>query len=111
MKKKIDEILNREDLDIKDKIYKLKDLNVEVQCSINTAIDELKKTARYCSHCEDYYLHRAWTFTSKETETWECTNSLTGGYLDDYEYEKKKVLRQMYACPKGHTIVVGEIPI
>ena len=35
----------------------------------------------------------------------KCKNPLTGGYLDDYEYEQVTEEEIYYECPKGHKIV------
>ncbi|MBQ8792347.1 MAG: hypothetical protein IJZ62_01880 [Clostridia bacterium] len=33
-----------------------------------------------------------------------CTNPLTGGYLDPYEYEEQEVTEFCNVCPEGHEI-------
>ena len=33
-----------------------------------------------------------------------CTNPLTGGYLDDYEYEERKQVYMRTICPNNHIL-------
>lgn len=111
MRKEIEEILNKDNLSINEKIEDLKMAKSVVNKDFDDAIDELKKSARYCRNCREYYLLESWKFSSREITTSRCTNPLTGGYLDPYEYETVKVLQQCYLCPKGHCKVVGEIDL
>lgn len=111
MRKEIEEILQKDHLSIKEKIQDLRAAQRAASKDFDIAIEELKKTVRRCQSCDDYYLLEAWKFSTREATVSRCTNPLTGGYLDRYEYETVKVLQQCYTCPKGHCKVVGQIDL
>jgi hypothetical protein len=74
-----------------------------------TEIEKAKKDLvidyLYCPNCKDYYKKSAWETGKRAVKRVECTNPLTGGYLDDYEYEEVTETQYYYECPKGHKIV------
>lgn len=59
----------------------------------------------YCPTCQNeiYYKKCKVNFTTKINEV--CTNPLTGGYLDRYNYEKRKERYIEFLCPNDETIL------
>ena len=99
------QIIEKPNLTIKEKLEELDSLLISSKFEIENAKRFIVKDYIYCDKCNDYYKEKAWDKKKKTITTLECTNPLTGGYLDPYEYEKvtKEVL--YYECPKGHQIV------
>lgn len=102
------QIYEDEDLTIKEKIdlcvklRKEKYDNAEVACDVT--LKAIKKGYKHCPKCDDWYRENTFEHTTKELLEEYCTNQLTGGYLEDYEYED---IYRTYAydiCPKGHWI-------
>ena len=76
---------------------------------LNAAIEratEMKndviKNSRYCEVCKKYYFKKTCHIDSRKVIKEVCTNPLTGGYLDPYEYEKREVTEFCNICPEEH---------
>lgn len=65
---------------------------------------QLMEDCRYCRGCEKHYFKNELKLISREGIKTVCTNPLTGGYLDPYEYEEQKVREFCYMCPEGHEV-------
>ena len=95
-----EEILNDDTLSIQGKLDKLDALRGQIESQKK----DLTQDYTYCPYCGEYYKNRAWTSGSRTVRKSICINSLTGGYLDDYEYEYRDVLEFYKECPVGHRI-------
>lgn len=76
---------------------------------LNAAIEratEMKnqviKDSRHCPTCGKYYFKKECHIDSRKVRKTVCTNPLTGGYLDPYEYEEQEVTEFCNICPEGH---------
>lgn len=63
---------------------------------------QIIKDCRHCPTCGKYYFKRKCHINSRRVKKTICTNPLTGGYLDPYEYEEKKITEFCNICPEGH---------
>lgn len=95
-----------DNLSVKEKIEKFEELyeiikkeNAECLDTFRTKIQEGYK---WCPKCKDYYRENTFELAKKEVLEEECTNQLTGGYLDPYEYRPIYNTYLYYICPKGH---------
>ena len=66
--------------------------------------NDIIKNSRYCGVCKKYYFKKICHIDSRKVIKEVCTNPLTGGYLDPYEYEKREVTEFCNICPEGHEI-------
>ena len=64
--------------------------------------NQVIKNSRYCEVCKKYYFKKICHIDSRKIIEEVCTNPLTGGYLDLYEYEKREVTEFCNICPEGH---------
>ncbi len=78
---------------------------------LNAAIEratEMKnqviKDSKYCETCGKYFFKSQCGIISREVKKSVCTNPLTGGYLDPYEYEERVVTEYCWTCPEHHEI-------
>lgn len=104
LEKEIDSISMNGQLSVKNKIDHLGILKTRCCTIIDEAIENLKKDFTYCPHCKEYYKNSAWETKWITRTRLVCTNSLTGGYLDPYEYEEKTETVSVKECPRGHQI-------
>ena len=100
----IDNILNNNSLSITDKLNKLDNLMIIFKHKIEETKNNLKRDYRYCNKCNEYYKLKAWDMGIHTVTYQKCTNPLTGGYLDDYEYEQVTEDETYFECPKGHRV-------
>ena len=101
----IEEIFNDDNLTISEKLNKLNNLKKVYEELIEQTKETLIKDYHYCPKCKDYYKRTAWEEGVRSVTRQRCKNLLTGGYLDDYEYEQVTEEETYYECPKGHKIV------
>ena len=101
----IEEIVNNDNLSVSEKLAKLSDLGCRYEQKIKQVKKEITTNYRYCSKCKDYYKRTAWESGVRLVTRQRCKNPLTGGYLDDYEYEQVTEEETYYECPKGHRII------
>lgn len=64
--------------------------------------DQVIKNSKYCPTCGKYYFKRECHVVFRKIRKTVCTNPLTGGYLDPYEYEEQEVTEFCNICPEGH---------
>ena len=101
----IEEIINNDSFTVSEKLAKLSDLGEKYRQKIEQVKKEITTDYRYCHKCKDYYKKNAWEMGVRSVTKTQCKNPLTGGYLDDYEYEQVTEEETYYECPKGHKIV------
>lgn len=65
---------------------------------------EIKSKSILCPDCAKWYYKGAFSVNSRTITRTVCSNPLTGGYLDPYEYEDAKYLQVYYECPLGHEV-------
>ena len=66
--------------------------------------DQVIKDSKYCKICKKHYFKTKCGIDSRRVKKSVCTNPLTGGYLDPYEYEEQVVTEYCWKCPEGHEI-------
>lgn len=107
----IREINERNDLSIKEKLERLDQLKRRYALAIEHEKESLKSDYEYCRECGEYYLKKSWDDLATDETRMVCSNPLTGGYLDDYEYEAVKYKVWYRICPRGHRIEKDSIKI
>ena len=75
-----------------------------VLSGVNHMRSELLKECKFCSECKKHYFKKELRLDTRTVKKTICINPLTGGYLDPYEYEEKKVTEYAYLCPEGHHV-------
>lgn len=65
---------------------------------------DLLKECKFCEKCKKYYFKKELHIDSRKVTKTVCTNPLSGGYLDPYEYEEREVTEFCNICPEGHEI-------
>lgn len=101
----IEKIINNDNFSVSEKQKELDKLLAEYKTKIEITKNELVKDYMFCTKCRDHYKKSAWETGVRTIKRIRCTNPLTGGYLDDYEYEEVEETEMYYECPKGHKIV------
>ncbi len=109
IEKAFDIVKNNTDLSAKDKLEYYIAIRDMMGVIYKEKRREILNEYEYCKECDDYYKKKFFEDVVKEKEYEYCTNRLTGGYLDDYEYETRKDLFKYRVCPKGHENEVGII--
>lgn len=59
----------------------------------------------YCPKCRQEICVTKCREEIKKEERWECGNPLSGGYLDDYWYEKVINTYILYYCPNDDQVL------
>lgn len=101
----IEHIIEDDSITVSEKLQKLDVLLSKYKEKIEQTKKDLIKDFRYCHKCKDYYKRSAWEISIRAVTRLRCKNPLTGGYLDDYEYEDIMEEETCYECPKGHKII------
>ena len=109
IEKAFDIIKNDSNLSAKDKLEDYTTIYDMTKIICAEKRREILNEYEYCKECDDYYKKKFFEDIVKEKEYQYCTNRLTGGYLDDYEYETRKDLFKYHVCPKGHENEIGII--
>ena len=106
-------ITNNEKLSAKEKLETLETLFEEIQKEnksyLKSAKENILNNYLQCPICEDYYDKSSYKYDVSTEIVKRCTNQLTGGYLDDYEYENAEECFKYAICPKGHRFKVMRI--
>ena len=100
----IEDVVNNDDLTITEKYIKLDELVEDYKTRIEFIKQEITKGCRFCSKCGEHYKLSAWETGIRTVMKNRCKNPLTGGYLDNYEYENVEENEIYYECPRGHKI-------
>lgn len=95
-------------LSVKEKIEKFEELyetlkKENIEC-LKSFREKVQEGYKWCPKCKDYYREQTFIYDTKEVLEEECTNRLTGGYLDPYEYRPVCHTYRYAICPKGHWI-------
>lgn len=98
----IEDIHNNGNLTIAEKLEQLNSLKLSYNELIEHTKETITKDYHYCEKCKDWYKRKAYDIGVRHRKELRCTNPLTGGYLDDYEYEEIIVEEMYHECPKGH---------
>lgn len=97
-----------DNLSVKEKIEKFEELyetlkKENIEC-LKSFREKVQEGYKWCPKCKDYYREQTFIYDTKEVLEEECTNRLTGGYLDPYEYRPVCHTYRYAICPKGHWI-------
>lgn len=107
------EITNNEKLSAKEKLEALEILSQKLKKEndsyLKTERENILNNYTRCPMCEEYYTKSSYKYDVATEIVTRCTNQLTGGYLDDYEYEHVKECFKYATCPKGHRFQVMRI--
>ena len=108
LKDEYQKIKDNKDLSIKEKLEAYEKLRDKIE-NKNEEYYDLFSTItvegyKYCDKCKDYYRENTFEHDLDEELESECTNPLTGGYLDAYEYRDVYRKYEYAICPKGHYI-------
>ena len=72
--------------------------------SIKTLKTKLMNETVYCDACKKLYFKEETIIDSQLIKKLVCSNPLTGGYLDPYNYTEEEVTVFCRICPKEHRI-------
>lgn len=101
-----DTIMDDDNLSAKEKLKEIDNLYDYIQnCNVEAydrCQEKISEKFEYCDKCKDWYRKDTYQKETKEYLEEECTNPLTGGYLDDYEYRDIYRTYECHICPKGH---------
>ena len=101
----IENIINNDNFSVVEKRQELDKLLEEFKTKITIIKKEITEGYMFCPKCGDYYKKSAWEAGARTIIRKRCTNLLTGGYLDDYEYEDIEETELYHECPKGHKVI------
>ena len=106
-------ILHNDNLSVKEKLKTIYEQHIEIQKENDFHFKSTKEAILNdylrCPMCEDYYKKSSFKYSVGTEIVKRCTNSLTGGYLDAYEYEDVEECFKYAICPKGHKFKVMSI--